>query len=414
MKLKSYFSDSVESALGQARKELGPDAMLVYSRQSTPEAHHLGPYEVVFSVAATDGATSPAPQNPDPAPTAQEEAGRTRGDSFGELAREMDGLRRQVSRLTDVLLGAGAPVETAGLDGAIAPLRALAAELRTAGLDAEIVTEILARMSPSQGAAAPEGAAEMAGDWKDLARRTLTGMFSVSSGIGARENGARVMTLVGPPGAGKTTALVKLAAAYGMRTQRPAQLISADMYRVGAAEQLRSFASILGVGFQAVESTFALRQAVEEHRHKDLVLIDTPGHTPADIAASTELADFLRDATDIEVQLTLPASMKRADIRRVCRQFEVFRPDKYLLTKLDETTSPGTVVNEVIRTGKPISYFSTGQRIPEDLREATAERLLDLILPMESTESPAWSIDERPVTGATLTTAPRADRAAAA
>ena len=82
---------------------------------------------------------------------------------------------------------------------------------------------------------------------------------------------------MGPPGAGKTTTLVKLAVHYGLTSRRPVALLSTDTYRVAAAEQLRSYAAILGVAFQVVETVGALAQSLEEHRAKDLILIDTPG-----------------------------------------------------------------------------------------------------------------------------------------
>ena len=105
-------------------------------------------------------------------------------------------------------------------------------------------------------------------------RRGIAARFEVQSGIG------RVTALVGPPGTGKTTTLVKLAVVEGLRAGRSVRLISADTQRIGGADQLRTFATILGVPFQAVDSSSALAQAIDAAASADIVLIDTPGYRP--------------------------------------------------------------------------------------------------------------------------------------
>jgi flagellar biosynthesis protein FlhF len=208
----------------------------------------------------------------------------------------------------------------------------------------------------------------------------LAGRFTCESQLGTPVAGPRIVALVGPCGAGKTTTLVKLAARFGFSTRRPTHILCADTQRIGASEQLRSCAAILGVAFQVVESARALEQTLEELRHKDLILIDTPGHGPHDIDASADLAAMLSSRDDIDTHLVLSASMRSADLSRVVDRFEVFRPRKLLFTRLDETVSYGPLVNEAVRTAKAVSFLAAGQRIPEDLEPATKEGILQLIL----------------------------------
>jgi len=208
----------------------------------------------------------------------------------------------------------------------------------------------------------------------------LEARIKVQPALGRGEARPRIVALVGPPGCGKTTTLVKLAVNYGLAARRPVLLLSIDNYRVAAAEQLRSYSAILGVGFQLVETVAALAQALSENRGKELVLLDTPGLGPAEVPGYSTLAQFLSTREDIDTHLTVSCSMKPADLSRVMDRFEVFRPQRILFTKLDETGSYGPIVNECVRTGKALSFFTNGQRIPEDLEAAVKSRVADLIL----------------------------------
>jgi flagellar biosynthesis protein FlhF len=198
--------------------------------------------------------------------------------------------------------------------------------------------------------------------------------------LGRGEAKPNIVALVGPPGCGKTTTLVKLAVNYGLASRRPVLLLSMDTYRVAAADQLRSYAAILGVGFHVLETVAALAQTIEENRGKELIFIDTPGFAFGDLDASADVAQFLASRQDIDTQLVLPSSMKGPDLTRIVDAFEIFRPQRLLFTKTDETNSFGPIVNESNRTGKPVSFLATGQRIPEDLETASAARLVDIIL----------------------------------
>ena len=187
------------------------------------------------------------------------------------------------------------------------------------------------------------------------------------------------MALAGPPGCGKTSALVKLAVRYGVAARKPVQILSADTHRIGAAEELRSYASILGIGFQVLNSPAALRPALQECCHKDLVLIDTAGLARSEMEIAEEWAEALTADRNIETHLVLPASMRAADLKRVAGQYSIFQPHKLLFTRLDETETVGPILSLSIRLQKPISFFSSGQRIPEDLAPAGLDALLDRI-----------------------------------
>jgi flagellar biosynthesis protein FlhF len=371
MKIKSYYSRSVESAIAEAREELGPEAMLVESRKAAPDARHLGEYEVVFAL------TSDGPQ------ATMRSAGlsaATPRDSFShdvaELKKELEGMRRAITRT------AFAPPQwLSGAPDLSDAYAVLTANEVAPDLAREIVQSAESRsIGGSQPKVAQLNQPRDSGAYQQALIQELASRFTVKPALGRTEAGARITALVGPPGAGKTTTLVKLAVNYGLACRRPVLLISMDNHRIAAAEQLRSYAGILGVGFQMLETVSALAQSIEENRSKDLILIDTPGLGFTEISESSTLARFLSTRADIDTQLALAASVKPADLARMVDAYQVFKPQRLVFTKLDETASFGPIFNEAVRTGMPLSFFATGQRIPEDLEEVTPGRLTTLIL----------------------------------
>jgi len=367
MKIKSYYSRSVECAIAEAREELGPEAMLVESRKAAPDARHLGEYEVVFAL------TSDGP------PATARSAGPPRDSlshDVAELKKELEGMRRAITRT------AFAPPQW--LSGA-PDLSDAYAVLTANEIDPDLAREIVQSAESRSSGGAHSKVAQFnqprdSGAYQQGLIQELESRFAVKPTLGRNESGARITALVGPPGAGKTTTLVKLAVNYGLACRRPVLLISMDNHRIAAAEQLRSYAGILGVGFQMLETVSALAQSIEENRSKDLILIDTPGLGFTEISESSTLARFLATRADIDTQLALAASVKPADLSRMVDAYQVFKPQRLVFTKLDETASFGPIFNEAVRTKMPLSFFATGQRIPEDLEEVTPGRLTTLIL----------------------------------
>ena len=351
MTLKSFFGTGIKAALDQARIEMGPEAMLVSSRPAPPEARHLGDYEVVV---ATD--------RPGPVPPQRSERPEPFANGIAQLEKKLDQVAAAITRAA-----LGEPARA----GAPEVSQACAMLVRNE-VDPDLVSDIAARLRAL-------GSGASAAELQLALRAEVAGRLKVDATLGRPDGRPRIVALAGPCASGKTNTLVKLAVRYGLGMHRPVHILSMDSYRVAASEQLRCYSAILGIGFQALETTGALAQALEEHSNKDLVLIDTPGFGPRDFDASQDLARFLTSRPDIDTHLVLTASMRSADLSRVVDRYEVFRPAKLLFAKLDETGTFGPILNLVVRTGRPVSFLSTGQQIPEDLEPATEERVLDLL-----------------------------------
>lgn len=377
MKIKSYYARTVEDAMAAARQEMGDEAMLVNSRKTPVEARHLGEYEVVFATiggagAATEASLSLPGESTSVAATPPADRLST---EVAELKRELEGMRRAITRTVC------APAQWVGVSQDVSDAYAA---LTGADVSAELAREVVqAAGNRLNGQRPPLARAPQKIDGAAFERalaEELGSRFTTDATLGRGPAQPHIAALVGPPGSGKTTTLVKLAVNFGLAARRPVLLLSMDTYRVAAADQLRSYAAILGVGFQVLETVASLAQTIEENRGKELILIDTPGLAYGELEDSASLGHFLSTRTDIDTHLVLSASMKPADLSRMVDAFGILRPQHLLFTKLDETGSYGPILSEAVRTGKPLSFFTNGQRIPEDLEAASSERLLDLVL----------------------------------
>jgi flagellar biosynthesis protein FlhF len=389
MKLKSFYAGSVEAALGLARDELGSEAILVNSRKAPPEAQHLGQYEVVAAAMNPNGPKDGSLvglAGPAAAPLGPEIAGL--GKAEAQLSREMADLRRQMERMRKAIwqssLSRASGLAHSSSRSGVLP------SLLEAGLDPQLAQEIAACVAaclagdPLLDAAQNPRAAPIAADeeeepWGEVLRAELERRFSVEPVLGRPGARPKIVALVGPPGAGKSATLAKLAVNFALRRGQAAQILSMDTYRIAATEPVRTYAALLGVGFQALETATALRQALAESVYKDLVLIDTPGYGPRDVEAASELAGILGAHAEIDVHLVLAATTKSADLTSAVDRFEIFRPGKLLFTRVDETSVFGPAFSEAVRTAKPISFLTTGQSVPEDIEEAAKDRIVELI-----------------------------------
>jgi flagellar biosynthesis protein FlhF len=397
LRMKSYFANSVQMAMEQARRELGSDATLVTSRSAGPEARHLGEYEVVFATerpeaGATDGRRGGSPATSAPT-TAQPRSGAP--DSILAEIRELRRLFQAWRQAS--IRSAGQPQWIIGNP----ELEEVYAELIQAEVDPDLAQQLLAavqkRLHPTTISVPPEPAAvtrqaikvelsHQQNSMEPAAVRTalcaeIQSSFRVDTDLGTPGNGPRMVALVGPPGAGKTATIAKLAVKYGLSSKKPTLLLSLDTLRVAASEQLRWYASILGIHFQVVETSRALAQTLEEHRGKDLIFIDTPGLTTSDLDGGCDVAEFLAGRNDIQKHLVLPASMRFTDLARISSAYDVFRPSRLIFTRMDETGTFGPLLCEAVGSGRPISFLTTGQRVPEDLEPADKTSLTNRLLP---------------------------------
>jgi flagellar biosynthetic protein FlhF len=206
----------------------------------------------------------------------------------------------------------------------------------------------------------------------------LTKIVRTSGGV-QFSDGPAVVALVGPTGVGKTTTLAKLAAQYQLRKKKTV-LITIDDYRIGAIEQLQTYASILNVSMEAAHEPEELEEQIARHASADLILIDTPGRSQLDAPRIRSIEAFLNAARPTETHLLINMTTRNQDINSVIDRFGTLGVDRLIFTKLDESTGYGPILNVSVRTKKPISYLTTGQDVAKDIEVATHSRIATFLL----------------------------------
>jgi len=190
----------------------------------------------------------------------------------------------------------------------------------------------------------------------------------------------RVIALIGPTGVGKTTTIAKLAANYKLRGGKKVGLITIDTYRIAAVDQLRTYADIIEVPIKAVLTAGELNEAISAMRDRDVVLIDTAGRSQNNCLRLSQLRSFISAAQPDEVHLVVSATANQTCTRRILDRFLPLGANRLIVTKLDEAETFGVFLNVSSATGRPISYVTTGQNVPDDMSRADASRLADHIL----------------------------------
>lgn len=329
---RTYRARRFDEALAQLKRDLGPDAIIVSSRRLPGRLG--GPDRVELIALPKEAANDVSFRSASMAAPQSSSTGTVEAPGFLE--------RR--------LLRAGVPPSAA---------RELA----------ESVKRIHGAEPPSMLAAEPSLCAAIA-----------EGMIFA----GPIAKSPRVVALVGPTGAGKTTTTAKLAAHCALVEGRKVALISIDQYRIAGAEQLERYADLMEVPMEVASDAATLDAALRRLAKADLVLIDTAGRSPRDRNALQEMADTLHGVKEpIEVHLCIAAGARDSEIQAIVDRHAILRPTRLNVTKIDEAVDPGSIVCAEQVSGLPLSYFCTGQRVPEDMEVATPQRLASLLCGME-------------------------------
>ena len=352
MQVKRFLAANLPQALAQVKAELGEEAVILHTRQVRQQGLWGWFRPQIFEVlAAKEEQAKPRPKPAKPKkPPSQTQA-------------PLLALEEEYQRLGQLVADLKEQLPQAPFGGA--QLSIYEAMLQV-GYDGELARELVQLIGVEGDLLKLE--AELLGRIK-----TVPGLLPAQNPI--------VLAFVGPTGVGKTTTIAKLAARYRIRHNLQVGLATVDTYRIGAVEQLRTYAEILDVPFEVAMIPQELKASMEKLReHCQVILLDTAGRSQQNKMQLAELKSFLQAAAPDQVHLVTSGTGSLASNRQVLESFKKLGPSSLIITKLDEVASFGPVASVILEGGLPLSYLANGQAVPDDLEPAEKKRVVQLCL----------------------------------
>ena len=207
--------------------------------------------------------------------------------------------------------------------------------------------------------------------------------FGKPEGVTPAAQGPKMIFFIGPTGVGKTTTIAKIASRFCVDGGKKVALLTADTYRIAAAEQLRTYANILEVPFRIIYSVEEISQAIRDFKDYDYILVDTAGHSHQNTEQKEVMKELIHSVDGIiekEVFLVLSATTKYRDLLSIADTYSDMTDYKLIFTKLDETTTLGNLLNLKLYTGAPLSYVTCGQNVPDDIEDFNPQKTVKRLL----------------------------------
>jgi flagellar biosynthesis protein FlhF len=356
MRIKKFTASNYSIALREVKQELGEEAIILSTRSikpSTPMAGRKGATRVEITAAVEYSSPVITPQFSDI-------QGIKTSPETGDA--ELKSLIFNLLSQTDQARSLG--LQSRQID--------TYSHLIDNGLDKKLASKILQK-------ALEKNPQQYDSCNKEPVMNLMKKVLPCKGEIDLNGDGPKIVAFVGPTGVGKTTTIAKIAAEFALRRGQKVALVSLDTYRLGAIDQLRIYGEIMEVPFEVAGGKEDLRRIVDSHSDKDLILIDTTGRSHQDKDYSGQLKEIFDSVGGVEIHLVLSVTAQEKLFNATYHQFSPIGVDRVLFTKLDEGLSFGSLFNFSVRNRLSISYFTSGQRVPEDLEVARPERVISLI-----------------------------------
>ncbi|MCM3237706.1 flagellar biosynthesis protein FlhF [Heyndrickxia oleronia] len=367
MKVKKYVAQNMAEAMKQIRQELGDEAVILNSKVT-----HTGGWLGLFKkkklevIAALDMERKPSkvfvkekkreqhPQHPN----------QKSFESNKNLHEEINEIKRMVQDIT-----INQPIQ---MQNYPEPIQIFCEKLYSQDLNMNIIHSLGDVLLKQWRSSQVDPSVQEISEW---AKKHFTEILSQYDNGGSNVR-KKYINLVGPTGVGKTTTLAKIAAGEVINNRKKIAFITTDTYRIAAIEQLKTYANLLNVPVEVVYKLEDFQKAVKKYEDYDHVFIDTAGRNYREMKYIEELQKLIDFKQDIETFLTLSMTMKERDIQEIIKNFEILSIDKFIFTKLDETSTYGTIVNIMVQNKKGVAYLTYGQDVPDDVEVGSSQAII--------------------------------------
>jgi len=358
MNIKKFFAGDAQEAMRMVKKEMGEDAVILRTRTISHTDRPFGKGKKGIEVTAAVDYDAPSDK---PADIISDQ---------GPFQR----LERELKEIKDVLFSADAgsllkPEYYFNRD-----LKERYNNFRTFGLNNDIIMDLMNEDEGNPGRAGKTRS--------DLLRESLLKVLGKIRVDGNDRNmkGRKIYSFIGPTGVGKTTTLAKLAALNAIQGGKKTALITLDTYRIAATAQLQTYARIMDLPLEVAVNRNELKDAIRKHSDCDRIFIDTAGRSPNKDGDITELKRLLNIDEDIHPFLVLSATTQYQNMINAEKRFSGLSFKSCIFTKLDESGDLSTMMNFLLARQRPVSYFTAGQNVPEDIEIASRKKLATFLL----------------------------------
>ncbi len=403
MQVKTFEAVDMKQALRLVKETLGPNAVIVSSRPVRKDRGVFGLLgrKVLEVTAAIESSKEESPPDVTGARAPQASVARLRGGSvyhdLWTVKQAVDPVLDEIREIRETVstLEERSQMSPGDLHSDLAQIRTMLASLVGTGaigpdpkgaaaqrlfyfLIGRGIDEPLARSLVQRVVARVEG-----GAIGDLDRLKLNLAAEMRADLSRAERGSppsRVQIFIGPTGVGKTTTIAKLAARAARAEPAGTLIITTDVHRVAAVEQMVRFGEILSVPVEVAISPQDLTRAIANAQDKEQIFVDTTGCRHRDLASLRYLAAQIEAAGDAEVMLVMSVTARAADSTELLEACSDLNWSRLIMTKLDETRVYGELYNCVVRSGRPIACITTGQAVPDHLESPDTSGMLRKIL----------------------------------
>ncbi|SMC17783.1 flagellar biosynthesis protein FlhF [Clostridium acidisoli DSM 12555] len=382
MIIKKYVVNSMNEAMTRIRYELGNDAVIISQRKIRKKGikgifskkaievtaaiddknknNNFNNIDISDSIEAIKKAMNLEKK---PLTKVIQEKNIDNGKKSNESVKNSDYLINEMKEMKNILSNiASTGISSNGKSD-------LHEKLEGLDLNSEIVEDIISRIRLDKREV----------DENEKIKEALNCVVSVT-----KPKNEKIIVLVGPTGVGKTTTIAKLAGRLSLIEKKKVGLITVDTYRIGAVEQLKTYADIMNIPFDVVFSIKDMEKTIENMKNCDVILVDTTGRSSKNVMQISELRAFVEKTNSKDIHLVISASTKNSDIKTIVEGYRVLNYNSLIITKLDETSTYGSLINIINYAQKPLSYVTTGQNVPDDIRCLNCDEVTNLVMGVET------------------------------